>query len=42
MPADIPALNERAQLLLKTLVERYITDGQPVGVATIRPSARWL
>ena len=31
MPADIPALNERAQLLLKTLVERYITDGQPVG-----------
>jgi heat-inducible transcriptional repressor len=31
MPADIPALNERAQLLLKTLVERYISDGQPVG-----------
>lgn len=28
----IPAmLNERAQILLKTLVERYITDGQPVG-----------
>src|SRR6267142_1984830 len=24
-------LNERAQILLKTLVERYITDGQPVG-----------
>lgn len=24
-------MNERAQLLLKTLVERYITDGQPVG-----------
>jgi heat-inducible transcriptional repressor len=24
-------LNERAQLLLKTLVERYISDGQPVG-----------
>src|SRR4029078_1319226 len=24
-------LNERAQSLLKTLVERYITEGQPVG-----------
>ena len=24
-------LNERAQILLKTLVERYICDGQPVG-----------
>ena len=24
-------MNERAQLLLKTLVERYIADGQPVG-----------
>ena len=24
-------LNERAQILLKTLVERYINDGQPVG-----------
>jgi heat-inducible transcriptional repressor len=31
MPAEIPALNERAQLLLKTLVERYIAEGQPVG-----------
>ena len=31
MPAEAPALNERAQLLLKTLVERYIADGQPVG-----------
>jgi len=31
MPADTPALNERAQLLLKTLVERYIAEGQPVG-----------
>jgi len=31
MPADTPVLNERAQLLLKTLVERYIADGQPVG-----------
>src|SRR5690606_9992635 len=25
------ALSERAQILLKTLVERYIADGQPVG-----------
>jgi heat-inducible transcriptional repressor len=31
MPSDTPVLNERAQLLLKTLVERYIADGQPVG-----------
>ena len=31
MPTDAPVLNERAQLLLKTLVERYIADGQPVG-----------
>ena len=29
MTADI--VNERAQVLLKTLVERYIRDGQPVG-----------
>jgi heat-inducible transcriptional repressor len=26
-----PELNERSQQLLKTLVERYIHDGQPVG-----------
>jgi heat-inducible transcriptional repressor len=31
MPADQPKLNERAQTLLKALVERYIADGQPVG-----------
>ena len=31
MSRDIPVLNERAQVLLKTLVERYIADGQPVG-----------
>src|ERR1700712_1088477 len=31
MPGDISVLNERAQILLKTLVERYIADGQPVG-----------
>ena len=28
---DTPLLNERAQMLLKALIERYITDGQPVG-----------
>src|SRR5271156_1772057 len=28
---DTPVLNERAQTLLKALVERYIADGQPVG-----------
>ena len=31
MPNDTPVLTERAQLLLKALVERYIADGQPVG-----------
>src|SRR6187401_525559 len=31
MPSDTPTLNERAQTLLKALVERYIADGQPVG-----------
>lgn len=32
-PAD--NLNERARALLKTLVERYISDGQPVGSRTL-------
>ncbi len=31
MSHDAPKLNERAQLLLKTLIERYIAEGQPVG-----------
>ena len=31
MSSDITLLSERAQVLLKTLVERYIADGQPVG-----------
>ena len=31
MSNDAPLLNERAQTLLKALVERYIVDGQPVG-----------
>jgi heat-inducible transcriptional repressor len=29
-------VSERARLLLKTLVERYIRDGQPVGSSTLR------
>ena len=31
MPADHPSLSERAQILLRTLVERYIVEGQPMG-----------
>jgi heat-inducible transcriptional repressor len=31
MPIESAALNERALILLKTLVERYIAEGQPVG-----------
>src|SRR5688572_8007747 len=31
MPPDHPALNERAQILLRTLIERYIVEGQPMG-----------
>src|SRR5262245_35718121 len=31
MPADYAALSDRAQILLKTLVERYIVEGQPMG-----------
>jgi heat-inducible transcriptional repressor len=29
-------LNERAQVLLKTLVERYVSEGQPVGSRTLQ------
>ncbi|RBB92402.1 heat-inducible transcriptional repressor HrcA, partial [Pseudomonas sp. MWU12-2115] len=28
-------MNERAQHLLKVLIERYIVDGQPVGSKTL-------
>src|ERR1700716_2886130 len=28
-------LDKRAQVLLKTLIERYITEGQPVGSRTL-------
>jgi heat-inducible transcriptional repressor len=31
MSKHAPALNERSLQLLKTLIERYISDGQPVG-----------
>jgi heat-inducible transcriptional repressor len=31
MSNDVTALSERAQVLLKTLIERYIAEGQPVG-----------
>lgn len=36
---DRPALNERTQYLLRTLVERYIRDGQPVGSRTLARDA---
>jgi len=35
-----PALSERAQLLFKLLVERYIADGQPVGSRTLARDAK--
>ena len=31
-------LDDRAKLLLKTLVDRYIADGQPVGSRTLSKS----
>jgi len=36
---DEQTLNERAQLLLKTLIERYIRDGQPVGSKALAQDA---
>ena len=33
------ALNPRAEILLKTLIERYIADGQPVGSRTLARQA---
>lgn len=35
-----PVLPERAQLLLKALIERHIRDGQPVGSKTLLEEAR--
>ena len=37
--AGHPALNERTQHLLRTLVERYIRNGQPVGSRTLARDA---
>lgn len=34
-PLDLKMLDDRARLLLKTLIERYIADGQPVGSRTL-------
>lgn len=33
--SNVPIINDRARTLLKTLVERYIQDGQPVGSRTL-------
>jgi heat-inducible transcriptional repressor len=35
-------LDARAQHLLKTLVERYITDGQPVGSRALSRHSGWI
>ena len=37
--SEQPLLNERAQLLLKVLVERYIEDGKPVGSRSLSRDA---
>lgn len=37
---DIPTLNSRSLQLLKTLVERYIIDGQPVGSRVLSKDTR--
>lgn len=33
--SDMPQLDERSRVLLKTLIERYIVEGQPVGSRTL-------
>jgi heat-inducible transcriptional repressor len=35
IPTSPIMLDKRAQVLLKTLVENYINDGQPVGSRTL-------
>ncbi|HEY3487340.1 MAG TPA: heat-inducible transcriptional repressor HrcA [Gammaproteobacteria bacterium] len=35
MTESLPKLDDRSHVLLKTLVERYIADGQPVGSRTL-------
>ncbi len=37
--SDHPQVTEKAQSLIKTLVERYISDGQPVGSKTLSESS---
>ena len=36
---SVPEISERAQLLLKALIERHIKDGQPVGSKTLLEEA---
>lgn len=38
-PYNFPMLNDRARVLLKTLVERYIAEGEPVGSRTLSKHA---
>lgn len=35
-----PIINERAQFLLKSLIERYISDGEPIGSSTLARDSR--
>jgi heat-inducible transcriptional repressor len=39
-PTTSEPINERAQILLKTLVERYIKEGQPVGSKALAENAQ--
>ncbi len=39
MTESLPKLDDRSHILLKTLVERYISDGQPVGSRTLSRDA---
>ena len=34
-------MDDRAKILLKALVERYIADGQPVGSRTLSRASGW-
>ncbi|MBI3562157.1 MAG: heat-inducible transcriptional repressor HrcA [Gammaproteobacteria bacterium] len=38
-PLSVALTNERAQALLKTLIERYIREGQPIGSRTLAKDA---
>jgi len=39
MKDAIPDINERAQLMLRALIDRYVLDGQPVGSRTLAREA---